>query len=119
MPLLAPYLSAVINCSHGTNDLESIVSLCEKGSSQLWVALRDSEPVGAFVTELIRYPRKTVCRVWTGGGHIESVLALLPDVEAYARQEGCSQILAEGPEFIRDKLGEYFEVARVVMIREV
>jgi len=119
-PVVEPFLKGVIDCSKGGNDLESILTLSEKGESQLWVAVRNGEPIGAFATEIRRYPLADCCVVWAAGGDFRPMVAgTIEALEDYARSEGCSQILVEGPEFIRKLLADYGELVRVVIRREV
>ena len=119
-PLVAPFLKGVAECSHGTNDLESIFALSEKGESQLWIATRDGDPIGAFATVIESYPLAKCCVVWAAGGDFRPMVAgTVEALEEYARAEGCSQILVQGPEFIRKMLQDYGELVRVIIKREV
>jgi hypothetical protein len=117
--LLESFLGGVSECSGGTNDFASVLDLARAKLSQLWVAVRLGVPVGAYATEIIRYPRAVVLRVWIGGGDAEAMISTLGDLESYARDEGCSQILVEGPASIRRLYAEHFELARVVLRRGV
>ncbi len=121
-PVVSPFLAGVIDCSQGTNDLDSIIRLCQEEKAQLWVALRDSdrEAIGAFATRIDRFPLKSCCTVWAAGGAFrEMVAGTVGALEDYARAEDCSQILVEGPGFIRKMLADYGDLVRVVICREV
>jgi hypothetical protein len=60
---------------------------------QLWILARDGAIVGALVTEILRWPRRTVCRLVLAGaedGLRDEWLAWRGALEAWARAEGCT-----------------------------
>ena len=56
--------------------------------AQLWVS-----PEGAGVTEVTD---SNMCHVWLAGGSLSGLLAMLADVEAFARAMGCTGLELSG-----------------------
>jgi hypothetical protein len=71
-----------------------LTALCRR-EMQLWILCRDAAIVGALVTEIVRWPRRAVCRLVLAGaqdGLREEWLACRGVIEAWARQEGCASM---------------------------
>ena len=122
-----PFLDGVLDCSRGVNDFKTTLDLVRAGSSQLWVCVvrRDDEapmrwvPVGAFVTELIDYPKGRVLRMWAGGGDWSEMLTHMSEIEAFAREERCELLQADCPPTLRRVLAEIGPVARAILERSL
>lgn len=71
----------------GTHQWRDIIIGVSQGHMQLW---RNS--TAACVTEVTDYPARRVLHVFLAGGDIKGVVALEPEVEAYARLMGCTRI---------------------------
>jgi hypothetical protein len=48
-----------------------------------------------LLVEIVDYPSARACQVMWAAGNLESILAALPDAEAWARLQGCTEMLAE------------------------
>lgn len=71
-----------------THTLEDIKAAIDAKIAQLWAG-RDS----VIVTELIGFPRKRVCRIWLAAGDMDELTGeMLPDVEDWAKAEGCATV---------------------------
>ena len=58
-----PYIEAALAHAHGTHTIDDVLKIIASGDAQFW-AFKDA----AIVTEIIRYPQKTVLRFWLAGG---------------------------------------------------
>lgn len=56
-----------------------------------------TQPGCCYLVEAQRYPTETSCTIWFVAGDIPALVDGLPDVEAWARLNGCSEMLIEGP----------------------
>ncbi|MCG9916027.1 MAG: hypothetical protein MH112_06655 [Phenylobacterium sp.] len=61
------------------------------GRAQLWAG-----EAGAVVTQCIENAEGRSLHIWLAGGQLETILALRPGVEAWARGLGCTAITIEG-----------------------
>lgn len=78
--------------------LETIRKSCHNHSMQLWVAVVDDKPVAAFVTQIIKYPLRSVFDVFLVGGEqmddwIDEAWTTL---KAYAKNCHCDGIRGFG-----------------------
>ena len=118
--IVRPFLETVRDCSLESFNFEDVIARCENERSQLWVvANEDGEIKCAFVTELIQYPRRKICRCWAAGGDLSLLARHLDEFEDFARAEGCSQFLLEGRPWIQKWTDGLFELSRVVVTREL
>jgi hypothetical protein len=49
-----------------------------------------------FLVEVIDYPQERACQVMWAAGDLKSILAAADDLEAWARRQGCTEMLIEG-----------------------
>lgn len=61
------------------------------GDAQLWAG-----EGGALVTQCVEGPEGRSLHVWLAGGRLDTILALRPGVEAWARGLGCVCVTIEG-----------------------
>lgn len=61
------------------------------GQFQYWQAGQS-----ALITEIVSYPRKRVLVYFLVLGNLEECLSAQPQVEAFARENGCSAVLCMG-----------------------
>jgi hypothetical protein len=74
---------------------EDVLAALQRREMQLWVLRRDDLLVGALITEIVRWPRRTVCRLVLAGaedGLREEWLPCRGLLERWARAEGCTSI---------------------------
>lgn len=96
---------------------ERMFNLLVEGRQLLWIVVDDNlKPIYVFVTELYTRPSGAkVCRLVCGAGErMTEWLALQSKLEAYARAEGCSKIVAEGRPGWARALDGYTEIRRVI-----
>jgi hypothetical protein len=70
---------------------EHVVPLLFSGRAQYW-----HRPGGAIVTEIIETPLRRAVNYWLVGGEMQDCLALQPEIDAWARQQGATHATAVG-----------------------
>lgn len=94
-----PFLERALDEGEGEFALDDLKRAIEAGTMQLWLLLADDGVIGAGLTEILRYPRKTsaVLRLFAAedGRRIEW-LPHLAHLERWAKAEGCDAIEAIG-----------------------
>jgi hypothetical protein len=68
------------------------------GFSDLWVIEEEGEVIAHSITQILRYPRMTFLRILTAEGKSKGmpfyIYDHLPDIEEYAKSQGCEFIEA-------------------------
>lgn len=82
-----PYLEPAVQREGGDYDKQAIWADIERGSSQLWPLTRS-----AIVTNITQYPtgKRVICG-WLAGGELSEIARIVPLIEDYAREAGCSE----------------------------
>ena len=89
---LAPHIEAALEYAGGTHTIEDVVAEIAAGNMQLWPG-QDS----VIVTEIVRYPRKTVLNFFLAGGKLEELEPMSAAAERWAETEhGCSSATLMG-----------------------
>lgn len=78
------FIEAALGHAHGTHTLDDVLKLIVAGEAQFW-----AYPDAAIVTEIIRYPQKTVLRFWLAGGNLDTLIEAEAEVIAWSKQWGC------------------------------
>jgi hypothetical protein len=73
----------------GTHSWEDFREELRDGRAQLFLSDH-----GVWVAQVVNFPRKRLLNVWLLAGELPEVMDLQKDVEAYARDMGCSDIVA-------------------------
>lgn len=71
--------------------VDHVVPRVLDGRAQFW-QLRD----GAVVTEINTYPLLSECNWWLVAGHLPDCMAMFPEIEEWARRQGCSRMVGVG-----------------------
>lgn len=82
-----PYIEAALAHAHGTHTTDDVLKIIVSGDAQFW-AFEDA----AIVTEIIRYPQKTVLRFWLAGGNLETLTDAEPEIIEWSKQWGCEGV---------------------------
>lgn len=85
-----PELAKACDGSHFT--IEGIEANLQAG---FWRLLAHDDC--CYVAEIQTYPAQVTCTLWFVAGDIPALIAGLPDVEAWAKLNGCREMLIEGP----------------------
>ena len=78
---------------HGGNlfSLEDVLEAIQKGEAQFWPGKNC-----AMVTEIRKYPRKTLCNVWLAGGDLEEIKQISMYIRSFAKLNNCDAIMLQG-----------------------
>lgn len=83
----APYIEAALEHAHGTHTLDDVLQLVVAGDAQFWAF--DN---AAIVTEIVRYPQRTVLRFWLAGGDLDTLTEAEPEIIEWSKQWGCQSV---------------------------
>ena len=87
-----PIIKAREEFLHGFLDTQDIYNFLVGGKMQLWLAVRGEQIQACMVTEIVNYPKKTVCRaVFIGGEGLNDWYPLIGEISFWARQNGCDE----------------------------
>lgn len=85
------WIKAALEYDGDTHDIEDVMLSVAAGERQFWPGQRS-----AVITEIMRYPKKTVLHFWLAGGDLQELETMLPPIEKWAREQGCSRITLAG-----------------------
>lgn len=71
--------------------VQDVLHEVAQGRAQLWPGERS-----AAVTLVLDLPQAKVCEVWLAGGDLEELLRIERDVTAWAREQGCAEVVIDG-----------------------
>jgi hypothetical protein len=91
---LEPHMQKIAEASDGRMTLESILKGLIEADNQCWVVLRDNNPVGFCLTEIIIYPsgRKSLNTCGASGEDPATWIDQIEAVEAYGREIGADRV---------------------------
>lgn len=75
----------------GTHDIVDLVRQIKRGAAQVW-----EHGDSVVITEVLAYPRTKTLHYWLVAGDLEDIMALEPDIEEWARGQGCIRFEAYG-----------------------
>jgi hypothetical protein len=98
-PFLRPRFERALRRAGNTHSWDEVVPRLLDGRAQWWGT---SDGRGALVTEILNYPRFNVVNYWLAAGEFNACLGLVPEVEAWAKTQGCIRAVGMGrPGFAR------------------
>lgn len=87
-----PLLERALAAYGDTHTKDGIRERCRSGLAQLW-----TNGEAAIVTSIERYDTGlSECHQWLAGGEMDAVLAMRPDIEAWAKSLGCTRMMIVG-----------------------
>ena len=90
-----PFVKRALEHNAGEVAPNDIRQLCKDRCAQLWVVTEGVKIVGVCATEIVEYPQKRHCRVFTLAGTGKDWLQELDIILcAWAREQGCQAIEA-------------------------
>jgi hypothetical protein len=101
-PFVSQGVHKAITHSDSTMDGDDFLEPLNSGQARLWVFMSEAKVVGHVITEIIRYPRKSLVRMLTmeckGGENgmvgMDLWSKFVPIVEEYAAENGCEHLEA-------------------------
>jgi hypothetical protein len=96
-PYMVGFLEGAIERCQGLYEADDIKRFIDSSHMQLWAVARENNLVGAIVTEIVIYPRKTCLWIaFAGGEGIHDCPEIMDQLAEWARDQGCAGIRAEG-----------------------
>jgi len=122
-PLIAPLLETAVAQSEGIFTLEGVARDVAEHRKQLWVVLDDenqNRAMAAGVTSLVTYEGgvKTAFIELLGGENMKQWFSLKPEIEAWAKSEGCAELNMWARKGWAKHLPDY-RIARYLMRKEL
>jgi len=90
---LLPRLEAALELAGGTHEWRDVLACIQDGRAQYW---QSPDGRGALVTELLSYPRLRVVNYWLAAGELHACLSLVPRIEQWAMEQGCTRAIGMG-----------------------
>jgi hypothetical protein len=91
-PRVAPLIREALERGEGSYLEADVAMACMGGLWGLWLVERDGQVAALCVSEIINFPRKKKCLLRYLAGDWETIEAHIPDIEAYARAQGCHML---------------------------
>lgn len=86
-----PWLKGALTDTHF--DISDVARALGDNRAQLWPGKS-----ACIVTEIDTLAQTRVVRVWLAGGDMDEILTMAKGIEAWARLNGCTEVLVEGRE---------------------
>lgn len=86
-----PLIEAAIARGLPTHTADDVKEAIDAGLMQLWC-----HGGTAMVTEIVEFPQMKACRVAFAGGKLGDIRRMKPDIEKWAREQGCRYMLGGG-----------------------
>lgn len=94
MPTLAEYqrqIDAALEYSGKSHTFDDVAAMVADGRAQAWYG-----PDSIIITEVVVEPRHKVLHYFLAGGSLAELEAMLPIVEAWGREHGCTRATLVG-----------------------
>ena len=85
------WIESALEYGGGTHTFEDVKCGIIAGTSQLWPAANS-----CIVTEITKHPQKKVLHIFLGGGDLEEIKSMQPDVIAWAKSQDCESLTMTG-----------------------
>lgn len=88
------FRTPLLKALRGAGDCYTIGDVADgilSGRFQYWM----SDAAG-IVTEILAYPRKRALNYFLAFGELNAILAMQPEIEAFAREHGCAAVACSG-----------------------
>ncbi len=115
-----PLVDGIVAASRGSITADGIFEFIVNGDMQLWVTEGDGI-LAIAITEIVRYPRKTVCKIFgcTGNG-MKEWLHFMDEIEAWAAANGCRGMKHEARKgWARILAPKGYEMTHVILEKEL
>ena len=122
-PQAEPHIARACEHSHGMHTAETVFAQVKHGGRQLWIIVNDAQPrevTAAGVTSLQGCPtgKKFLQIEVLGGKNVKEWFDLKPQLEKWAKDEGCSAVQAWARKGWAKHLPDY-GIAQYVMYKEI
>lgn len=110
---LAHHIDAALSYSGGTHSSIDVLDAIKQGKAQFF-PMENS----VIVTEIVDYPKKSVCRIWLAGGEMDELIEAEKELVTWARNHGCSGMEIIGRKGWERQLKDY-SPASTVLTKEI
>jgi hypothetical protein len=110
---LAHHIDAALAYSGDTHSSLDVLDAIKNGKAQFF-PLENS----VIVTEIVDYPKKSVCRIWLAGGDMGELIKAEKELVKWARDHGCSGMEIIGRKGWERQLKDY-SPASTVLTKEI
>ena len=91
MDRLRVHIDAALSYADGTHNFDDVVAMVMRGQLRLWAL-----PNSVMLTEVVDFPRERHYHMFLGGGDLEEILAMHPQVEKAALEADCVKLSVTG-----------------------
>ena len=88
---LRPHIQAALDYTDGTHTFDDVCAMVLHGKLRLW-PLENS----VLLTEVVEFPQEKHYHMFLGGGNLQEILDMHPQIEAAAREAGCVKLSVTG-----------------------
>jgi hypothetical protein len=88
---LRPEIQAALDYADGTHTFDDITAMVLHGKLRFWPLQKS-----ALLTEVVEFPQEKHYHMFLGGGDLQEILEMHPQVEQAARQAGCTKLSVTG-----------------------
>lgn len=115
-PVVAPLLSKAVKQGRGDYNMEDMFAALTEAKWQLWITHRENGYVlAAGCTKVKVYPSKKVCLIFAvGGERLDLWIDKQPILEAWAKENECTEMEIIGRKGWIKKLPEYEEAFTIL-----
>jgi hypothetical protein len=100
--------------------MEQVLSALFQRRAQLWIGADENEIHVACVTEIVRKGGTLYCNVWlTGGKGVNNWLYFLDTIEAWAKEQGCEEMLIDRARMGWKRLLPKYSIKTVSLHKEI
>jgi hypothetical protein len=90
--VILPKLERALRRAGDTHDFRrDVVPMLAQRRAQWW-----GNEQAAIITELLSFPNYDVLNYWLVAGELDACLALQPEIDRWARMQGCRRAIATG-----------------------
>ena len=91
LELYREQIEGALRYAGGTHTFDDVQESVQAGAMQVF-----ARPRSIIITEIVQYPRSKALHMFLGGGEMEEIEDMFPEIEAWARSIGCSAVTATG-----------------------
>jgi len=96
------WISEALEYSGGTHSMDDVFGAVAVGDAQLHPLEKS-----AIITEVVDYPRLTVCRIWLAGGDLDELMQAEKSIAVWAKNLGCDAMEINGRMGWKRQLKDY------------
>ena len=107
------YIADALEYSGGTHSIDDVYLACAVGEAQLHPLEKS-----CIITEVVDYPRMSVCRIWLAGGDLDELMDAEKSISVWAKSIGCDAMEINGRMGWKRQLKDY-KATSVVLTKDL